>query len=131
MSGQSDSSILLRNQQGGSDKEYLFSIYESDWYTVHKFSGPTGNCTVSQGTVNVSGFQGRNELAGFITSKLKKGYRIISVNKKPFMGGSASDAVNMMCDGFSASSQTPIGVKPPREEVPIAEFDEGDVAPVW
>jgi len=123
--------ILLRCRNNNSDKEYRFELDPTDPLLVQKYSGPTGNCNVSQGSCEIGTFQGRRHFESFVSSKMKKGYQVILVNGKPWMGGGVSSLVSAFVDGFNQSSQAPIGPKAPREPVPVGEFEDGSVAPVW
>jgi hypothetical protein len=121
--------MILINQQNGSDKEYRFDM-NRERTVVTKYSGKRGASGVVQGQMSIVGLQARGEFEAFVKSKLKKGYRINSVGGKPFMGGSAADAIAALLDGHDNTSQAPIARKIKKVEV-APQVMAGQMVPIW
>lgn len=128
-------SILLRCQNGVSDKEYKIELIEQSEDTtgvelkiLRSSYGKTGKLT-NVGSLGEHSFR---LLEKTVSAKIKKGYEIVMVNGKPFTNGSQGDAMRLMTE---ESTLNDLRNAQPAQRIRARDvevtFDIGQCVPIW
>jgi pyruvate/2-oxoglutarate/acetoin dehydrogenase E1 component len=128
-------SILLRCQNGVSDKEYKIELVEQsddnkgvELKILRSSYGRTGKLS-NVGSIGEHSFR---LLDKTVTAKIKKGYEIVMVNGRPFTSGSQGDAMRLMTEQSTLNDlRNAQPVQRIRARDVEVTFDIGQCVPIW